>query len=122
MNQMLKSQSLTMSSREIAELTGKRHGDVIRDIRTMIEQIGDDADLRHVVDDKDSRGYTAELLLDRYHTEVLVTGYDVKRRAAVITVRGGKGQGSYVTALREEHCLNKCPLLADETTSQEGSQ
>lgn len=74
----------TMSSREIAELTGKRHGDVIRDIRTMIEQIGDDADLRHVVDVKDPRGYTAEFLLDRYHTEVLVTGYDVKRRAAVI--------------------------------------
>jgi phage regulator Rha-like protein len=50
----------TMSSREIAELSGKRHGDVIRDIRTMIEQIGDDADLRHVVDVKDPRGYTAK--------------------------------------------------------------
>lgn len=84
MYQITESHKPTMSSREIAELTGKRHGDVIRDIRTMIEQIGDDADLRHVVDVKDPRGYTAEFLLDRYHTEVLVTGYDVKRRAAVI--------------------------------------
>ncbi len=84
MNQIIENRKPTMTSREIAELTGKRHGDVIRDIRTMIEQIRDDADLRHVVDVKDPRGYTAEFLLDRYHTEVLVTGYDVKRRAAVI--------------------------------------
>ncbi|MGP7732955.1 phage antirepressor KilAC domain-containing protein [Oceanimonas smirnovii] len=75
---------LTMSSMEIAELTGKRHGDVIRDIRTMLEQLGDDADLRHVVEVRDARGYTAEFKMDRYHTEILVTGYDVKRRAAVI--------------------------------------
>ena len=74
----------TMSSREIADLTGKRHGDVIRDIRAMLHQLGDDADLRHVEAVEDRRGYTAEFLLDRYHTEILVTGYDVKRRAAVI--------------------------------------
>lgn len=73
-----------MSSREIADLLGKRHGDVIRDIRSMFEQLGDDANLRHVSEVKDSRGYTAEFLLDRYNTEILVTGYDVKRRASVI--------------------------------------
>ncbi len=81
---IVNSGELTMSSREIASLTGKRHGDVIRDIRTMLEQMGDDADLRHVSEQQDQRGYTSEFLLDRYHTEVLVTGYDVKRRAAVI--------------------------------------
>lgn len=74
----------TMSSKEIAELTGKFHSNVIRDIRAMLEGMGDESDLNHVVAVKDSRGYTAEILLDRYHTEVLVTGYDVKRRAAVI--------------------------------------
>ncbi|HIB1651808.1 TPA: transcriptional regulator, partial [Salmonella enterica subsp. enterica serovar Muenchen] len=32
----------------------------------------------------DNRGYVSEFLLDRRHTEILITGYDVKRRAAVI--------------------------------------
>lgn len=84
MTQLTQKNQPTMSSREIADLTGKRHGDVIRDIRSMIAALGDDADLRHVSEVSDARGYTAEFVLDRYHTEVLVTGYDVKRRAAVI--------------------------------------
>ncbi|CDG86920.1 conserved hypothetical protein [Xenorhabdus bovienii str. feltiae Florida] len=32
----------------------------------------------------DSRGYVSEFLLDRRHTEILITGYDIIRRAAVI--------------------------------------
>lgn len=108
MNQLTENHKPTMSSREIAELSDKRHGDVIRDIRAMVTALhkvdaGQDVRsydwrnspelvsgfLRHeeiqgVIEVKDPRGYTAEFLLDRYHTEVLVTGYDVKRRAAVI--------------------------------------
>lgn len=74
----------TMSSQEISNLTGKRHGDVLRDIRNMIEQLGDDANLRHVSEVKDARGYTVYINLPRRECEILVTGYDVKRRAAVI--------------------------------------
>ncbi len=88
-----------MSSREIAKLTGKRPADVIRDIWVMLESLysinKDNADLRHhknqqvtitdgVVACFDNRGYISEFLLDRRHTEILITGYDVKRRAAVI--------------------------------------
>ncbi|CDG20699.1 conserved protein of unknown function [Xenorhabdus poinarii G6] len=92
-------QTVTMSSREIAELTGKRHADVIRDVWVMLEQLyqlnKDVANLRHDKNQQviliegvtaviDNRGYVSEFLLDRRHTEILVTGYDVVRRAAVI--------------------------------------
>ena len=71
----LSSGSLTMSSREIAELTGKRHGDIIRDIRVMLDGLGDDADLRHVRETKDSRGYTSMIELPKDLTITLVSGY-----------------------------------------------
>ena len=41
------SNNQTMSSLEIAKLTGKRHTHVIRDIREMCESIKDDPDLVH---------------------------------------------------------------------------
>lgn len=74
----------TMSSREIAELTGKRHDAVMRDIRTMLDTIGEG---HHKFEGayEDAQGKQRPCFnLDRYHTEVLITGYDVKRRAAVI--------------------------------------
>lgn len=77
-------QPLTMSSNEIAALTEKRHGDVIRDIRTMIEVLGDDADLRHVQETNDSRGYTSEFSLPKDLTLTLVAGYNVKLRKRII--------------------------------------
>lgn len=73
-----------MSSREIAELTGKRHGDVIRDIRNMLDQLGDDANLRHVTETKDTRGYTAAFHLQRREVEILLTGYSIPLRAKAI--------------------------------------
>lgn len=82
--QLSKNIQPTMSSRDIAALTGKQHSNVIRDIRAMIDAIGGESELNHLREEKDARGYTACFHLDRYHTEVLVTGYDVKRRAAVI--------------------------------------
>ncbi|MDD3481823.1 Rha family transcriptional regulator [Azovibrio restrictus] len=77
-------EGLTMSSHEIAELTEKRHGDVIRDTRVMLEALGDDADLRHVQETKDSRGYTAEISLPKDLTLTLVSGYNVKLRKRII--------------------------------------
>jgi len=83
-NLMITGDSQTMSSREIAELTGKRHDSVIRDIRNMCEKMKVDS-TQFSGEYKDSTGRTLPCYnLDRYHTEVLVTGYDVKRRAAVI--------------------------------------
>lgn len=74
----------TMSSLEIAELVGKRHPNVKRDIEVMAAELGIDVlKFEHIYKDAMNRQQT-EYRLDRYHTEVLVTGYDVKRRAAVI--------------------------------------
>lgn len=76
--------SLTMSSREIAELTGKEHKNVIRDIRTMLADLGDGSDLSHVQEAKDSRGYTTEISLPKDLTLTLVAGYNVKLRKRII--------------------------------------
>ncbi|EDT3088770.1 transcriptional regulator [Salmonella enterica subsp. enterica serovar Newport] len=101
-------QPVMMSSREIAKLTDKKISQVHADIRAMIPALyamdnGEDihsyawgttkdemiAFLNHhniqgIKFNLDDRGYVSEFLLDRRHTEILITGYDVKRRAAVI--------------------------------------
>lgn len=74
----------TMSSREIAELTGKQHKHVIRDIRAMLDALGDGPDLGHHYEEQDERGYTACIHLDRELTETLVTGYSIPLRHKVI--------------------------------------
>ena len=92
-------QQAMMSSKEIANLADKRPADVIRDIWVMLESLyninKDNADLRHhknqevtisegVIACFDNRDYVSEFLLNRRYTEILITGYDVTRRAAVI--------------------------------------
>ncbi|HFI2001397.1 TPA: Rha family transcriptional regulator [Pseudomonas aeruginosa] len=78
-------QPVTMSSREITELTGKQHKHVIRDIREMLDALEKDGPvLGHVREDKDSRGYTENFHLDRELTETLVTGYSIALRHKVI--------------------------------------
>lgn len=76
---------LVMTSREIAELTGKEHKNVIRDIRAMLDELkSDGSDLSHVQEDKDARGYTAAFHLDRELTDTLLTGYSAVARRKVI--------------------------------------
>ncbi|MEK9497057.1 phage antirepressor KilAC domain-containing protein [Photorhabdus sp. P32] len=99
---------VTMSSREIAELVGKEVSHVHRDIRAMVPaiyaveqgenvksykwdtnkkkmmQFLDHHNIQGINPVFDDRGYVYEFLLDRRHTEILITGYDIKRRAAVI--------------------------------------
>jgi len=76
---------VTMSSREIAELTGKEHKNVLRDIRAMLDALSEDgSDLSHVTEEKDGRGYTSLIHLDRELTDTLLTGYSVPLRRRVI--------------------------------------
>lgn len=74
----------TMSSIEIAELTGKQLSHVHRDIRAMLDALKDDPFLGHVREDKDARGYTTAFHLDRELTDTLLTGYSVPMRRKVV--------------------------------------
>ena len=74
----------TMSSREIAELTGKRHDNVKADIRNMLSDLKEDVlTFQGIYLDSMNRQQT-EYLLDREHTDCLLTGYSAAMRMAVI--------------------------------------
>ena len=77
--------NLTMSSREIADLTGREHKNVIRDIRNMLDELKKDgSDLSHVREEHDARGYTATFKLPKRETLILVSGYNTELRAKII--------------------------------------
>lgn len=96
---VLHKSQLTMSSREIASLTNKRHDHICRDIRAILVALlgGQDADYirnpnlgyltnQHVsCNQYDFNNPNAwEYHISRRYTEILITGYDIKRRTAVI--------------------------------------
>lgn len=84
MQLITQSSNLTMSSREIADLTGKELSHVHRDIRAMLDALKDDPLLDHVREDKDARGYTEAFHLDRELTYTVLTGYSTPLRRKVI--------------------------------------
>ena len=80
----LKNEQLTMSSREIAELTGKRHDNVKRDVVVMLESLDFDALKFEDIYFDSQRRQQKEYKLDREMTLCLVSGYNVKLRMAII--------------------------------------
>ena len=81
-------QNLTMSSREIAELTGKEHGNVMRDVRAMIKALEQDSNLNPVCK---TTSYTAsngqqydQYELDKNTCLTLLLGYDPVARMRVV--------------------------------------
>ncbi|HDL0430664.1 Rha family transcriptional regulator [Escherichia coli] len=75
---------LTMSSRQIAEFVDKRHDNVVRDIRKMLNELEKDVlKFEGIYLDQYGRE-KIEYHLDEELTLTLVTGYDVKRRMVVI--------------------------------------
>ncbi len=74
----------TMSSREIAELTGKQHKDVLHDIRKMIEDLGlTSADFSADLPDAYGRLQPA-FQLPKRECLILVSGYSLVLRAKII--------------------------------------
>lgn len=81
-------QAVTMTSREIAELTGKDHGNVMRDIRSMIDAISTDSNLIPCAKSttyagKDGRQYP-QYELDKDTCLTLLLGYDAVARMKVV--------------------------------------
>lgn len=83
----------SMSSLEISELTGKKHFNVLRDIRAMLAELyqfeGGDSELNHkdiqgVKVERDDRNYIVKVNLDKSHTFTLVTGYSFELRKMVV--------------------------------------
>lgn len=75
---------LLMTSREIADLTGKRHPDVKRDTENMLRDLGEDVSkFARIYLDSMNREQT-EFALDRELTDTLLTGYSAVLRRKVI--------------------------------------
>jgi hypothetical protein len=80
---------MTMSSREIAELTGKRHNDALRDIQKTLKELEKHcADLRNddskgVRVEYDHRNFVSAYHLPKLECYVLITGYSVVLRSRV---------------------------------------
>lgn len=84
MNNLIASNIKTMSSREIAELTGKNHSDVCRDINNTLSQaeigVSKFAGIWH---DSQNRKRT-EYNLPKRECDLVISGYSVKYRLAII--------------------------------------
>ena len=84
---MVQHQTMTrhvMSSREIAELTGKAHKNVLADIRSMFAELEIDW-AEFSAQYKDGTGRLLPCFnLDRELTDTLLTGYSAKMRLAVV--------------------------------------
>lgn len=77
-----------MSSREIAELTGKEHKNVLADIRKMLAELGKAAAefsaTAKIAGPNGSTRTVDVLKLPKRETLILVSGYNVQMRAKII--------------------------------------
>ena len=74
----------TMSSREIAALTGKSHFNVLADVRKMLAELEEDELKFQAIYFDSMNREQVEYALTRELTDVLLTGYSAKLRRAVI--------------------------------------
>lgn len=83
---MLQTTAQTMSSQEIADLTGKRHDNVLRDARAMLSELHGEQDLLRF--EGVYRGANGEdrpcVRLPKRETLILVSGYNLTMRAKII--------------------------------------
>ncbi|MFW2973219.1 transcriptional regulator [Serratia marcescens] len=132
-----------MSSRAMAEITGKEVKNIHADIWNTLGQLyhieKDGWDFSHhknqsvmiidgIIACIDNRGYVSEFLLNRRHSEIQITGYDVIRRAAFIdrweALETGKAQPRIAAPApvpqaisASDHILSVARVVAEATAS-----
>jgi Rha family phage regulatory protein len=105
MQELMSSEDRTMSSLEIAELTGKRHAHVLRDVESLINQEAITKPNFGLSEYKDASGKSNPMYnLDYEATMVLITGYDAKRRSMVIKrwIALEKGEAVSAVSMKKE--------------------
>lgn len=110
-------QAVTMSSREIAELTGKEHKNVLADIRDMLESLGQtSADFSANLPDSYGR-LQPTYSLPKRETLILVSGYSTELRARIIDrwqeLEAKASQPQPVALTQAEQDIRIAVLLAD---------
>ncbi len=87
MNALINKSALTMNTREIAELTGKRHDNVLRDAMSMLNELYRGESLLSFegtyIHEQNNQRYPL-LNLPKRETLILVSGYSVELRAKII--------------------------------------
>ena len=84
MQNLIAENILTMSSREIAELTEKKHSKVLRDIEGMLIELEEDPEAYIHFWTHPQKGQQTEYLLGRYYTFCLLTGVSATHLTRVI--------------------------------------
>lgn len=115
-------QVLTMSSREIAELTGKRHDHVLRDVENMLQELGETSpQFWGELPDTYNRPQRVAFL-PKDLTVTLVAGYNVQMRHAIVkrwqeleAQQAPKVPQTYAQALLE---AGRLAQLAEEQAQQ----
>ena len=120
MNQIINTvNTATMSSREIADLTGKEHRHVLRDINVMFAELGLSAEgyAQNWTHPQNGQTYI-EYALDRELTDTLLTGYSaVLRRKVIARWRELEAKVSAPTAPTE---LSRLDILQLAIESEKG--
>ena len=73
-----------MTSKEVAEITGKDHSNVLRDCRSLIEEVGDGFKFESVTYKAGNGEERPMYFLEKESVQLLITGYSAIIRLAVI--------------------------------------
>ena len=99
----------TISSKEVAEMLGKRHDNLLRDIRKYVDALGEDAPKYFLEGDRSSRAKVLEVTLAGCE---LIAG-------RMIGEKGNTFREKYKQAFHSEEEVRKEPLVFDTLPERE---